>query len=419
MGTSTSIAILDGQPFLDARSPICEERDNTADGRCTLTLSVENPVPPELYGVFLDGAFVGTADPAAGALTFPGLAPGQYVIALFGSLTNASGTYQSCPVEFPCTVLCERTAPCQPPVSPTAYQVTYGSQGGGNNIELAWINGEPFYAGGIQVFLSGALRAEFPPGPNAGNPSLARLTNLPAATVELGVLGVCSPGEGTSELAETSFPIRTETPHTRPVIPGSVSCTWSPENGGRTEMTWSTDDPSAIILPSVLVGDTEVALPFFGGTVGGYTVTGTTATMPVVLRFVGRFDGALYASEPVVCSPTNLPRFLRSLCDGRAFVAEGAAPVGGARPDISSATFLLNFLFLGGPAPVCRVACDANFDGVVDVADGTFTLNFLFLGGPGPSGWPTGPNGEANPACEIAGPEDDCDQAHDVCDESL
>ena len=52
--------------------------------------------------------------------------------------------------------------------------------------------------------------------------------------------------------------------------------------------------------------------------------------------------------------------------------------------DLSDASYTLNFLFLGGPGPVCFDSADSNDDGGVDLSDGVFGLNFLFLGGPPP-----------------------------------
>ncbi len=52
--------------------------------------------------------------------------------------------------------------------------------------------------------------------------------------------------------------------------------------------------------------------------------------------------------------------------------------------DISDPQFVLNFLFLGGGAPTCPVACDGNDDEAIDVSDPQYVLNFLFLGGPPP-----------------------------------
>jgi len=55
---------------------------------------------------------------------------------------------------------------------------------------------------------------------------------------------------------------------------------------------------------------------------------------------------------------------------------------GGA--DISDASTLFNYLFMGGSAPPCDDAADANDDEGVDISDGIFVLYFLFQGGPAP-----------------------------------
>ncbi|MGQ9588819.1 MAG: dockerin type I repeat-containing protein [Planctomycetota bacterium] len=53
--------------------------------------------------------------------------------------------------------------------------------------------------------------------------------------------------------------------------------------------------------------------------------------------------------------------------------------------NITDGIFVLNYLFLGGPAPPCVEAADPNDDGSVNITDGIYILNFLFLGGPAPS----------------------------------
>lgn len=52
--------------------------------------------------------------------------------------------------------------------------------------------------------------------------------------------------------------------------------------------------------------------------------------------------------------------------------------------DISDLTFLVEYLFGGGPAPVCED--EANLDGLfgVDIADLTYIVEYLFVGGPPP-----------------------------------
>ncbi len=52
--------------------------------------------------------------------------------------------------------------------------------------------------------------------------------------------------------------------------------------------------------------------------------------------------------------------------------------------DLSDASFIFNFLFLGGPAPVCPDAADSNDEGALSITSGIYVLNFLFNGGPPP-----------------------------------
>jgi hypothetical protein len=53
--------------------------------------------------------------------------------------------------------------------------------------------------------------------------------------------------------------------------------------------------------------------------------------------------------------------------------------------DISDVVYLLNYLFVHGPAPDPFGAGDATCDGVVDVSDVVYLLNYLFARGPSPS----------------------------------
>jgi len=46
--------------------------------------------------------------------------------------------------------------------------------------------------------------------------------------------------------------------------------------------------------------------------------------------------------------------------------------------------YLINYLFIGGPAPIPPEAGDANCDGVINSADVSYLINYLFIGGPPP-----------------------------------
>jgi hypothetical protein len=44
--------------------------------------------------------------------------------------------------------------------------------------------------------------------------------------------------------------------------------------------------------------------------------------------------------------------------------------------------YLINFLFAGGPAPIC--SGDINGDGLTNASDVFYLINFIFAGGPPP-----------------------------------
>ena len=54
--------------------------------------------------------------------------------------------------------------------------------------------------------------------------------------------------------------------------------------------------------------------------------------------------------------------------------------------DISDLVYLINYMFLGGPAPVCLEEgnVDADQGGWIDIADLVYLINYSFLGGPAP-----------------------------------
>jgi hypothetical protein len=52
--------------------------------------------------------------------------------------------------------------------------------------------------------------------------------------------------------------------------------------------------------------------------------------------------------------------------------------------DTADVAYLVNYLFLGGPAPDPLWVGDANGDGVINIADITYLVNYLFMGGPLP-----------------------------------
>ncbi len=80
----------------------------------------------------------------------------------------------------------------------------------------------------------------------------------------------------------------------------------------------------------------------------------------------------------VVAGETGLQEFLRGDAN-----ADGSV-------NITDGIFVLNYLFLGGPAPPCLEAANPNDDDSINITDGIYVLNYLFLGGPDPA--PPGPS---------------------------
>jgi hypothetical protein len=57
---------------------------------------------------------------------------------------------------------------------------------------------------------------------------------------------------------------------------------------------------------------------------------------------------------------------------------------GDGKINIADVVYLINYLFINGPAPEPLQAGDANCDGVINTADVVYLINYLFIGGPSP-----------------------------------
>ncbi|MFQ6002909.1 MAG: dockerin type I repeat-containing protein [Candidatus Zixiibacteriota bacterium] len=55
------------------------------------------------------------------------------------------------------------------------------------------------------------------------------------------------------------------------------------------------------------------------------------------------------------------------------------------RVDVADVVYLINYLFISGPAPFLFEAADVNLDQIIDSADVVYLLNYLFIGGPPPN----------------------------------
>jgi bacillolysin len=101
----------------------------------------------------------------------------------------------------------------------------------------------------------------------------------------------------------------------------------------------------------------------------------------------GEHVGAVRITSSGPTDPAVVP--LRGLGTGGESRFRRGDVDGSERIEITDPIFVLQFLFVGGPEPVCRDAADADDSGALDITDGIRTLHWLFTGGvipplPGP-----------------------------------
>jgi hypothetical protein len=111
----------------------------------------------------------------------------------------------------------------------------------------------------------------------------------------------------------------------------------------------------------------------FGAGVVNYLALGSNSTGDDAMVEIESFAYKLgvHAPSSTPCQSSG-ESFRRGDADGTGIV------------NITDGIFILNFLFLGGPTPLCLDSADANDDGLNNITDGIFVLNYLFLGGPTP-----------------------------------
>ncbi|MGQ9590843.1 MAG: hypothetical protein ACUVYA_11170 [Planctomycetota bacterium] len=143
-------------------------------------------------------------------------------------------------------------------------------------------------------------------------------------------------------------------------------------NNGRVQVYLEAPETGAEpAFPRTLVLDTVVKFPDSGG------------EDPVLQRAYLGFSAATGGANAnhevdeveILLYPKSAGgvRFIRSDAN-----ADGAT-------NITDGIYVLNYLFLGGPAPPCEDAADANGDDGINITDGIYILNYLFLGGPEPT----------------------------------
>jgi hypothetical protein len=127
---STTITVLDSQPFGNPQDIQCRSGDIDGGGTCGLIVSFENPGPaPGAYGVFLDDRFVGEIDGEIAELSVAGVMPGEHCVTLLAvEEVSSEVTYRGCMVESCCTITCTSYVPgsCDGSVPPNLTTGIFG-----------------------------------------------------------------------------------------------------------------------------------------------------------------------------------------------------------------------------------------------------------------------------------------------------
>jgi len=404
-----TIEVLDSQPFKDVSDLKCEQGLVAEDGTCEVVVTWVNagPFADELLVLF-DGNFIGTVPGANLGVAITGVSAGEHCVDIVGiKLFNDCAVYRGCFVRTCCTVTCERPL-CTPPQALILCQTAYGPNPENNFIQAAWTNGENPYAVGVNAILD-----DVPLGTLPGDTQLAFINTLAVGPHKVGIQGDCGPPNGTSAIAEATITILDASPHPMPITEDGIVCTFQPDPDGggeessSTTATWTLKDPSLFIDVYVIVAPDLFLLGTIAGNSTTVTVTNTAETDRIALQFFANVNGNCYGSPLLACDPpppaTN--SYIQGMCNGV-----------GESPQISSAVYFLNFLFLGGTEPPCIKACDANGDGLGNLSDAVYVLSYLFLGGPAPTLW-VDSDGDGSPdaTCTRAAPEDDCKASHPPC----
>ncbi|MGN6183495.1 MAG: beta strand repeat-containing protein [Thermoanaerobaculia bacterium] len=137
------------------------------------------------------------------------------------------------------------------------------------------------------------------------------------------------------------------------------------------------------------LGGTNVTIAGTGFASGATVTFGGSAATNVVVVNATQITAKTpaHAAGAVNVVVTNTNTTTGTLTNGYTYVQQNFDPNGDSMIDPSDIFYLINYLFLGGPAPAGTAGMpsgDANGDGHVDPADIFYAINYLFGGGPAP-----------------------------------
>jgi hypothetical protein len=392
--------VLAEQPFANPEAGdtfLCAER--SSDASCDVVIDWVNGFPiPSYFEVYLDDELIDTIPGFQSGAEVLAVSAGERCVTVLGFLRGPDqgfvGFFRGEPRQACCTVSCGAVG-CLAPQDFTIAQVEYGA--GADNAALArWKLPAGPYDRGLITAVDGVDGAELP-----GDARHAVFSQLSPAVHELGVTGRCGLPDGPSGAARDRLLVLTASPHPNPIA-GAVACEWAPEDWGTTSFRWTNAAPSDWIAFYRVEDGHPVFLETAPGSAIQHAIHYTEAGDAFLVQFFATQEGYSYGSPRFACATQPAGnQFLRGLCNGS-----------DAELTISSPVYGLQYLFSGGPAPPCEVACDTNGDGGVDISDMVATLAYLFQGGPPPAGWvDTTGDQVPDPTCETASVED-CTRSH-------
>jgi hypothetical protein len=159
----------------------------------------------------------------------------------------------------------------------------------------------------------------------------------------------------------------------KPVKPATPEGETEGGPGEEYSYTSSTTDPDGDSLYYLFCWGDETYSGWEGAYASGDTAEATHIwidTGSYEIKVIAKDENGVFSewSDPL---PVNI-RILRGDANGDDAI------------DLADAVYLVNYLFIGGPAPEPIEAGDANCSGGVDLADAVYIVNWLFIGGPPP-----------------------------------
>ncbi|HEV8435003.1 MAG TPA: IPT/TIG domain-containing protein [Thermoanaerobaculia bacterium] len=195
--------------------------------------------------------------------------------------------------------------------------------------------------------------------------------------------GTITAGTGANSITFTAGAIGTLTLQVTVTTSASCSDTKSANvNVGVPAVTVTSVSPAT----GSINGHTAVTVNGTGFANGATVTFGGTAATSVVVVSATKITGVTpaHVAGQVNVTVTNTDTSTGTLTNGYTY-AELFDPNGDHTIDSADIFYLINYLFMHGPAPVGGTAAgDANGDGVVDPSDIFYLVNYLFLSGPKP-----------------------------------